>query len=377
MLTKFLFSLSKYFSLFQFFVLTKNLISKKKTSFQDFMFLFSFMLISIIYITGCSNTPSDEQIFSLRYDHNRGNPLNYKFMVVWNNYSSGYVFIKITPGPSPYPTQEWYIGSLPSSSGTLSSSYSFPGNNPSPTNYFVYAELRSSMGPGSPIATSGSKLIEIKYKKFNVIQLAMVNDNLWPNLTAQQYDGVAQRNAALGDANLIYNVVDDKSGLSNTTDPEGFPIDFSNDTKMSRWAWWSAYGTLTGIDPKKSIICGIDDVSLAYMGNPIDGGITAGFTLPDGTHSVPQLCFVLYSRIKNYYPSKQYDEIRTINGSLIHEIGHAIGIRNDGSIIDPPHSGSNIGACLMLPKNTPDVYSNCLFCAGHIQFISNQNWFLL
>lgn len=83
--------------------------------------------------------------------------------------------------------------------------------------------------------------------------------------------------------------------------------------------------------------------------------------------------YVLYSRIRSQF-SNHYDQVRVLTGSALHELGHARGIANDGSLITPPHSGSNVYTCIMISPATQETFTDPKFCDGHNDFIGSVNW---
>jgi hypothetical protein len=127
-------------------------------------------------------------------------------------------------------------------------------------------------------------------------------------------------------------------------------------------------------DPKVGIFCAIDNISNSFPNVPSNaGGITI---MAPAAHTDPPMCFILYSRLNSIY-SNDYDRVRSKVGASIHELGHAIGIDKDDPNIIPPHSGSNSDICTMhSPADPQTFYTNPLFCDGHRDFISTQNWFI-
>ena len=132
------------------------------------------------------------------------------------------------------------MGSISQSNNEKSTTYTFSDINLSPQNYIIYAELISN---GTVQATSPPVSIDISFQKFNYIKLSMVNDELWPHQNSPNYDAAVKAAEAFGDANVILNTVDTKPNLSNTTGPDGNPLDLSSQPTIIRWAVWHAYGS--------------------------------------------------------------------------------------------------------------------------------------
>ena len=351
---------------------------------KNYELIFLCLIFTGLFLPWVGCGPSDGPNLTLSYDHPRGNPLIYNFTANWNGLDSPtyYIFLKILPGPFPSSYQDWYVISTNgNSSGNGTVTYSFPDVNPSPTDYTVRGEIRTSnYSPYQVKTQSMSFSITVNYHKFNIIQLAMTNDDLWPNYTSQNYYGYKQRDAAFGDANIEIAIdnVHSKTGLSNSIDAFGQSLDLSSDDKVFRYAVSEAYGTaMSGVDPKFEILCSVDDVPITYQSNP-PNGITGGITLQVADHSTPPVSFILCNRIRGFY-SDAYQRARYLTGAAIHELGHSIGITGDdinpNAPLTPPHSGNNRSSCLMITPNYPDTFTNPVFCQGHINFISQQIWF--
>lgn len=339
------------------------------------------VIIVLMIFTSCesSHVEDDVQSFVLNYNKKRGNPLEYEITVRWNKLTPGRIDFKFEPGISPNPIGNWWLLNLDNSNkdkGQYTTSFTFPDNNPSPTNYHIWAEF-DPIAAGDNIQSNHKSEI-ISFKKFRIIQLHMVNDNLWPYYSSGTtiYNGGQKLNEAFRDAGVLIKVTSNKTGLSNTTGPDGLPIDFSSTEKLFRWAVMTEYGpSMTGVDPKVTILSGIDDIPTSLLPNPT-GQVTTGWTVSDPGHTTPQISFVLYSRIRNAYASSVYDQVRVISGTGIHELGHAFGITGDDPNILPPHGENNQADCTMKIGHYPSNYNNCVFCDSHKVYFTNQNWFL-
>lgn len=216
-------------------------------------------------------------------------------------------------------------------------------------------------------------IFSTSFAEFRIIQVQMTNDNLWPNDASNNYVGTSKRDKAFGDASTNIRPVKNLQNISNSTNPDGSPLDLSTPTKILRWAVWVAYGdpNPSNLDNKVGILCGIDDVPTTVVANP-EGGIAAGITLSFSDHSNPPVSCVLYRRVRDFF-QVEYDRVRVFTGSAIHELGHAIGVSGD----DPysTHSGNNSSVCAMRSGLGPTAYTNPVFCDYHIQFISSQTWY--
>ncbi len=332
--------------------------------------LFLLVFFQLLLFYSCSTTAPDGNILSLTYKHERGSPLEYTFTVRWDNLDHGYIFLVMIPDNSASSSKEWYMGSISSNSSSVTDNVSFPINNPSPTTYTVYAELRSSnYPPYSTLKTSSIYSVEISFKKFNIIQLAMTGDNLWPNYSSNNYIGYKQRDAAFGDANTVVNVVHNYSNLSTA--------DLSTAVRLIEWTINKSGGNYNNppyfdLDPNIAIICGVENIpNNIDVSPPLDDN-THGFTW-SRTDQVPAMSWIRYDKIRTSYTA-DYDFTRAATGTAIHELGHARGIRGDDPNINPPHGGSNIDVCVMHSPYDINWFTNTVFCSNHIQFIKNITW---
>lgn len=332
--------------------------------------LFLLVLFLPLLFYSCSQGPPEGSFLSLKFTHDRGNPLNYTFTVSWDNIDQGYIFVIITPGPSPDPSQPWYVGSISSMAGVKTTTYTFPDNNPSPTSYVIYAEVRSSNTQNYTVRkTSPAYSLDISFKKFNIIQLAMTGDNLWPDYPANNYFGYKQRDAAFGDANTVINVAYNYSNLpiTNLATPE----------LLVQWTINNSGGNYNhppyfDLDRDVAIICGVENIpNNIYLDPPLDD-YTHGFTWPRSDQA-PAMSWIRYDKIRMFYTAA-YDFTRAATGAAIHELGHARGIRGDDPNITPPHGGSNIDVCVMHSPYDINWFTNTIFCGDHIQFINNITW---
>jgi hypothetical protein len=181
-------------------------------------------------LDGCSAV-QDKNGISLACEHPRGNPLDYNFTVdCGDNMTSGSLWLNITPGPNMLSSAEWFIENISQGKSRYEEKYTFPNNNPSPTNYTVYAKLKKTTSPYDVIATSENYSFSVSYQTFNMIELSMTGDNLWPDCSG--YNAYQKRTEAFGDANVIINTTKRITELSNTIGPGGQLLDLSNRTRM-------------------------------------------------------------------------------------------------------------------------------------------------
>lgn len=336
--------------------------------------LFLLVFFQLMLFFGCSTGPQDSSTFSLKFKHDRGNPLYYNFTVTWDNLEQGHLVLLMIPDNVASSSKEWGMGSISSNSGLVTDNVSFPIDNPSPTTYTLYAELRSSYYPPYDILkTSSIYSVEISFKKFNIIQLAMTGDDLWPNYYANNYYGYKKRDEAFGDANTVINVTKRITNIPSKI--------FENQQDLFDWTVTKAGGDVNapgyGLDQNVAIVYGIEDIT-AYpgpLGLTFFRGERNGETVPARTYTFMQVI-----------RDKGYDDEKTvvlINGTTIHELGHARGIHSDENNINPPHSGADISNCIMwsatLPPtpNPPEQRANLYvpyFCQGHLEFLKNIDW---
>jgi|GEM_PF-5683959 len=293
-----------------------------------------------LFFAGSCKGPNDGPTVILSYTHPRGNPLAYQYTVEWSNINNGdAVYIYITPGPNSSASNYYRMYDLNgSSSGSTTFTYNFFDNNPSPTIYIVSAEIRKSDGT-TVVAHSLGTSITVSYQVYNIIQLQMTNDNLFPNYTDNSqginYNGYQQLNSAFGDANTEINI---KNNIQNFSTQ----VDFSSSIKLQIWTITNAGGDPNnynsyGLGNNLAIICGVENIP-----NSIDAvtpsltDLTDGFTWMRSENS-PPFAYVRYDRIRANF-SDTYSQIREMTGVAIHELGHARGINHDDPIIDPPHS---------------------------------------
>lgn len=308
----------------------------------------------------------------------RGDPLNYTFKVRWNKFNSGYVRLTINPGPNGLPEDNLDMGYINNNHGNWSVDYSFSDNNPSPTTYYIQARILSEPG-GTTIWSSNFLELPIEYKNFKIIQLQMVNNNLWSSYTSgnTNYNGIQKRNEAFGDALTHFKVINTISNLTSQI--------IENSSDLFRWTVLNAGGNLNasdyGLDQDVSIVCGIDDADYTYIPQGV-----YGFAYHRGLRDnkpVPSRTYTLYKRIRE---SGYSDEKKVVIGVgvTIHELGHARGIRGDEFSPIPPHSDDDIRKnCIMWPgsfpptPNPPEERANLYspyFCRGHREFIQNITW---
>ncbi len=219
----------------------------------------------------------------------------------------------------------------------------------------------------------GIQILSATVNEFRVIQLQMVNDELWPNNIANNYIGAIKRDNAFRDASTNIHAIKNLQNISNSANPDSSAIDLSTSIKILQWAIWVGYGEPNppNLDNRVGILCGIDDVPTNIVRNP-EGGIAAGVTLSTSDHSTPPVSCVLYSRVRNFFQG-EYDRARVLTGSAIHELGHAIGVFGDDPNIT--HSGNNSSNCAMRSGLGPTAFTNPVFCDYHIQLISSQTWY--
>lgn len=208
---------------------------------------------------------------------------------------------------------------------------------------------------------------------FKIIQLAMEDDELWPNDLTHSYLGETKRDNAFADANIHLCITNNYEDLSKAVDANGEQNNFSERDKAEGWAYRWAYGpdylsNISRINPKITLLCSIDDGT--FEPEPAAGVCI----LPDIYHTVPPICFLFNNRINNV-ARNEYDKVRLITGVALHELGHALGIIGDAENIIPPHSGDFVSTCIMQPNNSADSYTNPKFCTGHKNYLSNQTWY--
>ncbi len=352
---------------------------------SSFRFLgFIAVILMLASLSGCSGTNQlwhDGPGVILTYTHPRGSPLRYQFTVQYGGLTDSdnndYIQLYITPGSGGYSYATWTLHQISGSgdhSGTAGPiDYFFPSSNPSPTTYTVYAQLVRPSENYKVVAYDGPYSITVTNNKFNIIQVQMTNDDLWPSYTSSPYYyGTTQRDAAFGDANTSIVVKKNITGVSNTTNPDGSSLDLSSDLKIEQYGVWEAYGVRNplNLDSKVGILCGIDDVTGGLLPNP-SGGLIGGYTVFYSDHSYPPVSCVLYSRVRSFYSG--YNMVRVLTGSAIHELGHAIGIEGDDPNIT--HGGNHENDCVMHSKLGPDNYTDVYFCDAHLTQLKAFDWF--
>lgn len=316
-----------------------------------------------------------DKSFTLESDHKRGDPLKYSFKVRWNKFNSGYVRLTISPGSNGSPEDNIDMGSINVNYGNFSVDYTFSDNNPSPTTYYCQAGIRSEPnGGGTTIWTSNQLPITIEYKKFRLIQLQMVNNNLWPSYTSgsTNYNGIQKRNEAFGDANTVIRIIQNISNLSTQ-------VDFSSKLKLLYWTIQNAGGNTSNppyysLDRDVAILCAVvnipNNIDPTYPYSDDDHGFTWR-----RDNQLPSMAYIRYDKIKLSY-SAPYDFARAATGVSIHELGHSRGIAGDdplGGLI-PPHGGNNSSVCTMRSPYNISWFINPVFCDDHIIFLKTVTW---
>lgn len=268
---------------------------------------------------------------------------------------------------------------------TLDYTKDFPHTFTQPGQYYVYFSIsKIPYDPSSnwkgiyrsmPVTVVGNEM-----NNFRIIELSMVNDELWPNYSDQNanppfnYNGKQKRNKAFSDAGTSIETVNEIKNLSAQI--------FTTNDDFNYWAIEKAGGDLNkpgyGLEYNTAIICGVDDVVPM-----IEGAL--GRAWPQGDFNLkpaPARVAIAFSRIRTKVSSDK-DRTLVINGVTIHELGHARGIKLDGWNIVPPHGGTDLSHCIMwgaaLPPsiNPPDQtcdFFEPYFCQAHRSFIRGITW---
>lgn len=254
-----------------------------------------------------------------------------------------------------------------------------------PGNYTLWFSISKSYNTLQNPGTNFRKELNVtvigdEMNNFKIIELSMVNDELWPNYSDQNanppfnYNGKQKRNKAFLDAGTSIETVNEIKNLSAQI--------FTANDDFNYWAIEKAGGDRNkpgyDLDYNTAIICGIEDIQ------PLPEYVY-GIAWQQGDFKqkpAPARATVLFSRMKQ----KGYsDKLETlfINGTAIHEMGHARGIKFDGWNIVPPHGGTDLSHCIMwgaaLPPsiNPPDQtcdFFEPYFCESHRNFLMGITW---
>jgi hypothetical protein len=207
-----------------------------------------------------------------------------------------------------------------------------------------------------------------------VALINQINNNCWVDDPDNNYYCSDKLSSAFFAGNTSMNVI---CNLRDFDPPlTGFSTDLTNET----WAWtkipnYDFNKPNFNLDKRLCIICGISDITAQFSS---DQKLTTakGFTYPkDG--DVPSISFVLNQRIINDW-SNFSDAVKIRTGTIIHELGHGVGVHGDDDHVDingnlapnlnPAHNPTDDINCIMRSPVTISSCTNPYFCTGHQGF---------
>lgn len=255
--------------------------------------------------------------------------------------------------------QDYYSGvyQLPSDGSSVSHTYTFVFSEPGL--YYVNVGL-GNINNGVYNRERATEIYSIDIvgevqRELKIHELSMVGLYLWPSYS--NYNGLQRRDWAYAEGNTII------TSLTTLPDRTTVPI-FDLEEDAQDWVYQNLGNTWPYYE--QPIMCAIENfnVSFAPAGKQ-------GFTrLKNIGENIPAICYVLNTRLRNYFGSQTLNLTIATASIAMHELGHA----RFNSLYHSGDGGDQAGVCLMLEELNINNLTNPHFCTNHENLLKEYSF---